>query len=110
MSMHQPIRPDWTCAGCGAPWPCPTRKRQLIAHYHQTPVSLMVYLAGFFVEACQDLPGVLAGMLHERFLAWPAQIPADQWHASAPRVVSEESRGPSPIGADRTKSLVDAPA
>ncbi|WP_422734978.1 flavin reductase [Micromonospora sp. WMMD558] len=82
--MHLPIRPDWTCAACGDLWPCPTRRRQLTAHYHQTPVSLMVYLIGFFVEACQDLPGVPAGMLHQRFLAWPAATAAGDWHDSAP--------------------------
>lgn len=78
--MHLPIRPDWTCAGCGAAWPCRTRQRQLIAHYHQAPVSLMIYLSGFFIEACQDLPRTAAGALHQRFLGWPALIPAEHWH------------------------------
>ncbi|MEV1333615.1 flavin reductase, partial [Micromonospora costi] len=27
VSVHQPVRPQWICAGCGAPWPCRTRKR-----------------------------------------------------------------------------------
>ncbi|GAA1380866.1 flavin reductase [Catellatospora chokoriensis] len=83
MSMHQPIRPDWTCAGCAAAWPCPTRQRQLIAHYHQAPVSLMIHLSGYFIEACQDLRQAAAGTLHERFLGWPAHIPTEHWHADA---------------------------
>jgi hypothetical protein len=78
MSMHQPIRPDWDCAACGDPWPCPTRKRQLTAEYHRTPVSMMLYLSGYFVEACQDLPHLPAGALHARFLRWPATASWDR--------------------------------
>lgn len=84
MSLHEPIRPDWTCAACGGQWPCLTRKRQLLGHYHGAYVSLAVYLTGFFIEACQDLPGWPAGALYHRFLAWPAHMPEQAWREEAP--------------------------
>ncbi|MDM4721019.1 hypothetical protein QTQ03_15975 [Micromonospora sp. WMMA1363] len=43
----------------------------------------MIYLSGYFIEACQDLPNTAAGTLHRRFLGWPARIPAEHWHADA---------------------------
>ena len=77
--MHQPLRPDWTCAGCGTQWPCTTRQRQLAGQYQNAYVSLVVYLMGFFVEACQDLPESPAGPLHERFLGWAADLAIAAW-------------------------------
>lgn len=74
MSMHLPIRPDWTCAACGLLWPCPTRKRQLVAEYDGAYVSMMLHLSGFFIEACQDMPLAASGVLHHRFLGWRAEL------------------------------------
>ena len=74
MSLHLPVRPAWTCAACGQAWPCPTRKRQLLAEYEGARVSLALYLAGFFVEACGDLPAAVAGTLHHRFLGWTRDL------------------------------------
>ena len=71
MSMHCAVRPGWTCASCGLPWPCVTRRRQLAAEYLGARTSLMVYLAACFVEACQDMPQTTAGDLYDRFLLWP---------------------------------------
>lgn len=79
MSMHLPIRPDWTCAACGVPWPCPTRKRQLIAAYQGAYVSMMLHLSSYFIDACADMPLTASGSLHRRFLGWPAEMPADAW-------------------------------
>ncbi|HLL65953.1 MAG TPA: flavin reductase [Micromonosporaceae bacterium] len=73
MSMHLPVRPGWMCAACALPWPCPSRQRQLLAEYEGARVSLMLYLAGHFVDACADLPGTPAGTLYRRFLGWPDQ-------------------------------------
>jgi hypothetical protein len=70
MSVHLPQRPGWACAGCGAPWPCTTRKRQLTAEYAGARMSLMLYLAACFVEACEDLPHATVGGLYARFLLW----------------------------------------
>ena len=71
MSVHGAVRPGWTCAGCGLPWPCTTRRRQLAAEYVCAPTSLMVYLAACFVEACEDMPHATVGGLYARFLLWP---------------------------------------
>jgi hypothetical protein len=74
MSVHAAVRPDWTCAGCGLSWPCATRRRQLTAEYIGAPTSLMVYLAGCFVEACEDMPHATVGGLYARFLLWPRSL------------------------------------
>ncbi|MEV4411369.1 flavin reductase [Catellatospora sp. NPDC049609] len=84
MSMHVPIRPDWICAACGLPWPCMTRKRQLVTEYHGAYVSMMLHLSGFFIEACQAMPVVASGVLHRRFLGWRCELPAGVGWQSAP--------------------------
>ncbi|WP_019901319.1 hypothetical protein [Salinispora arenicola] len=71
MAMHLPVRPVWTCAGCGQVWPCLTRKRQLLAEFAGARVSLMLYLTQFFVEACVDMPTTTTGTLYHRLFAWP---------------------------------------
>ncbi|MGC9665205.1 hypothetical protein ACNTMW_01465 [Planosporangium sp. 12N6] len=70
MTAHQPIRPNWICVGCGYPWPCLSRRRQLLGEYADAPVSLALVLGASFVEAAADLRGVPAGELHGRFLGW----------------------------------------
>ena len=75
MSIHLPIRPGWTCGACGRPWPCPTRQRELLAEYEGARVSLMLHLAGCFVEASADLPTAAAGALYRRFFGWPGHPP-----------------------------------
>nr|WP_242624227.1 hypothetical protein [Micromonospora kangleipakensis] len=39
MTAHWPVPPLWSCGGCGAPWPCPTRCRELRADVDDAPVS-----------------------------------------------------------------------
>ena len=73
MSIHLPLRPQWTCRGCGRHWPCPTRQRELLAEYQGARVSLMLYLSGYFVDACGDLPAAPSGTLHRRFFGWPRE-------------------------------------
>ncbi|MGC9669039.1 flavin reductase [Planosporangium sp. 12N6] len=70
MSDHQPVRGSWICIGCASPWPCPTRRRQLLAQYTGAPVSLALVLGAALVEACGDLAHVPAGDLHARFVGW----------------------------------------
>ncbi|MGI5212916.1 hypothetical protein [Plantactinospora sp. CA-290183] len=70
MTTHGPVRPLWRCGGCGAAWPCPTRKRELRAEFDGAPVSLGLYLGAQFVRAARDLPRSPAGALHRRFLGW----------------------------------------
>ncbi|RKN14935.1 flavin reductase [Micromonospora musae] len=71
MSVHQPGRPQWICARCGVPWPCRTRKRQLVAEFTGARISLMLHLSADLLQACEDLPHTPSGVLHARFLAWP---------------------------------------
>ncbi|MET7950271.1 flavin reductase [Micromonospora sp. NPDC005324] len=70
MTTHLPVTPAWMCGGCGADWPCATRRRELLAEYHRAPVSLALYLAAHLVDAAQDLAHVPAGHLHYRILGW----------------------------------------
>jgi hypothetical protein len=61
---------SWICLGCGAPWPCPTRRRQLLSQYHDAPASLALLLSSAMVEASADLRDMLAGDLHDQFVGW----------------------------------------
>ena len=76
MTTHGPITPIWICGGCGMPWPCPTRRRQLQAEYADAPVSLALYLGAYLVQAAQDMPWTPAGVLHRRFLGWTREARA----------------------------------
>jgi hypothetical protein len=75
MSMHLPARPAWTCQACGLAWPCATRRGELAAEFAGARVSMMLYLSGMFVQACQDQPNEQAGELYQQFLAWPRRMP-----------------------------------
>ena len=70
MTTHHPVTPTWICGGCGADWPCQTRRRELRAEYDRASVSLALYLAAQFVDAAENLGGLSAGHLHRRFLGW----------------------------------------
>jgi hypothetical protein len=70
VTAHQPMRPNWACAGCGFPWPCPSRRRQLLGEYAGTPVSLSLVRSAALVEATADLRKVPAGDLYDRFVGW----------------------------------------
>ncbi len=70
MTAHSPVTPDWTCAGCGREWPCPSRRGELLAEYDGALVSLVVYLGNHLVAAVADLPQVPAGRLHHRIVGW----------------------------------------
>ncbi|MFG3601865.1 hypothetical protein [Micromonospora chersina] len=69
MTDHGPVQPIWTCAGCGVPWPCPTR-RQLLAEYQGASVSLAVYMAAHLLSATEDMSWAPSGLLHRRLLGW----------------------------------------
>ncbi|MGC9669357.1 hypothetical protein ACNTMW_22725 [Planosporangium sp. 12N6] len=75
VNVHVPIRPNWVCAGCGAPWPCETRRNQLLAEFDGTPVSLGLLMGGYFVDCCADLPNRAVGELYGRFLGWLKEQP-----------------------------------
>jgi hypothetical protein len=70
VSVHNPVRPAWMCGGCGDPWPCATRRQQLLAEYDGAAVSLSLYMTALFVDAVRDQPHLPAGELFARFLGW----------------------------------------
>ncbi|MGC5032854.1 hypothetical protein [Micromonospora sp. DT229] len=70
MTTHGPVLPFWTCAGCELPWPCRTRRRELLIEYENAPVSLALYMGTQLVSAAQDMGWAPAGVLHRRFLGW----------------------------------------
>lgn len=70
MTSHGPLLPLWTCSGCGAPWPCRTRRLELTAEYARAPASLSLLLRSYFVSAAQDLHWCPAGRLYQRFVGW----------------------------------------
>lgn len=74
-SLHVPIRPGWTCAGCGRNWPCHTRRAQLLAEFDRATVSLGLLMGAHFAQAAQDLPVAPAGELYTRFLGWVRRAP-----------------------------------
>jgi hypothetical protein len=67
---HGPVLPIWSCGGCGAPWPCRTRRQELQAEFVGAPMSLALYMGAQFVRAAEDLTWAPAGTLHRRFLGW----------------------------------------
>lgn len=70
MTTHGPVLPVWTCGGCGAPWPCASRRQELRAEFDGAPVSLGLYMGAYLVWAAEDLVWLPAGELHRRFVGW----------------------------------------
>jgi len=70
VTTHGPVLPLWSCGGCGLPWPCRTRRRELRAEFDRAPMSLTLYMGSYFVCAAEDLALVPAGALFARFVGW----------------------------------------
>jgi hypothetical protein len=87
VTSHGPVLPLWTCGGCGAPWPCATRKQELQAEFEDATVSLALYMGAYLVSAAEDLVWIPAGYLHRRFLGWTREAdritPAVQQRSTA---------------------------
>lgn len=64
---HLPSRPAWTCQVCGDPYPCQTRRVQLLDEFRGASVQLAVFMSIDFMEAAAELPAVPAQDLHARF-------------------------------------------
>jgi hypothetical protein len=75
VTVHLPRRPAWNCLGCGAPWPCETRKKQLLAEYDGTPVSLGLLMTDYFNDAMHDLPRWATSHAYLRFVGWIRTYP-----------------------------------
>ena len=69
-STHEPGRPSWRCLACGADWPCPTRRAELVADSGGSRVALALRMARYFSEAVDDRPDVSVEVLYDRLLAW----------------------------------------
>jgi hypothetical protein len=65
---HRPLRPQWTCAGDGQPWPCPLA-RFILARHAPDPEALARHLLALLQAAGEDL-GVSPSRLYRRFAAW----------------------------------------
>ena len=70
MTAHNPVAQVWECSGCGDPWPCRTRQRELTATYMRAPASLVTYMSQCMAVVRVELPDVPEGALHARFLGW----------------------------------------
>lgn len=70
---HQLRRPAWTCSACMQPWPCPTRRDQLLDDYSGSLRELRNLMAGFISDALADLDDPAAPELEEltrQLLGW----------------------------------------
>lgn len=77
MSVHRDVdnrhvlqRPSWTCCRDSAPWPCATRRAQLLADYAEEPHRLRSLMTDYLVDACQELPHMTAGEVHQQIVGW----------------------------------------
>jgi hypothetical protein len=73
---HAEARPDWTCIGCGEPYPCEQGRTQLIAAYGGFTDALAVRGVELMEQAIVDLDEVPPDELWRRFLAWTAPLNA----------------------------------
>ena len=69
-SGHEPRRPSWRCGTCGDEWPCPARRRELMAEYTGHRASLALYMARNLADALLDHPSAAESLLYQRFLGW----------------------------------------
>jgi hypothetical protein len=72
MRTHLPLRPDWTCGGCGRPWPCPAARADLILAHLGDPAGLAATMMAWMRQAVDD--GLPEAELQPRFLAWTAAL------------------------------------
>ncbi|MFG1917314.1 hypothetical protein [Micromonospora sp. NPDC048898] len=72
MTTHGPVLPLWLCEGCDRPWPCATRRVELLGEYAASPVALRIYLRSHLTAAMQDMTWAPADTVYRRFLGWLA--------------------------------------
>lgn len=65
---HMAARPTWDCRTCGEAWPCEVAQKQMIGEMDPTQLRIFVWMQ--MEEAAEDIPGMKAGEMFERFLAW----------------------------------------
>lgn len=75
LTAHRPVRPGWTCALDGEPWPCPPGRRNLADAHRGNPDQLTAQLVRLLVWAADDLRPADRTRLYRRFVAWT--LPGD---------------------------------
>jgi len=73
--LHVPERPSWRCVDDGTEWPCAVARRRLWAEAGNRPVVVAERMAGWMRQARNELVGLSAAQLHERFVGWVAAGP-----------------------------------
>ncbi|MET8043387.1 hypothetical protein ABZU25_21300 [Micromonospora sp. NPDC005215] len=68
MTEHAPVLPLWLCETCERPWPCVTRRAELLGE--QDPVHLAYYLSLCLISAGQDMSWAPPDVLRRRFIGW----------------------------------------
>jgi hypothetical protein len=63
---HQPHRPGWRCNGCGDDWPCRIYRQHIVLDAPATQLAIM--MTTMMIEAADDLPGPVPGLLWDRFV------------------------------------------
>jgi hypothetical protein len=64
---HLPSRPGWTCVVCGDPYPCLTRREQLLDEFRGAWIQLAVFMSIDYADAATELSMISAQDLHARF-------------------------------------------
>ncbi|MGW0213590.1 hypothetical protein ACWDXH_04295 [Micromonospora chokoriensis] len=72
MTAHGPVLPLWLCEACDRPWPCATRRVELLGEYATSPVALRIYLESRQAAAAQDMSWASTDTVYRRFLGWLA--------------------------------------
>ncbi|MER7415456.1 hypothetical protein ABT346_01485 [Micromonospora peucetia] len=67
---HAPLTPGWSCATCGAEWPCAPKRARLLEEYRADRAMLSVYLGSCLAAAAEDLPPSRGPSLQDRFIGW----------------------------------------
>ncbi|MEU8254927.1 hypothetical protein AB0C06_11760 [Micromonospora inaquosa] len=70
MTRHGPVLPLWLCETCDKPWPCVTRREELLGEYADASFTLAVYMGTYLVSAEQDMSWAQPDGLRRRFLGW----------------------------------------
>ncbi|MEU8330661.1 hypothetical protein [Micromonospora sp. NPDC048839] len=68
MTAHGPVLPLWLCEGCDRPWPCATRRAELLTEQGRVPLAY--YLSLCLISAGQDLSWAPPDVLRRRFIGW----------------------------------------
>jgi hypothetical protein len=120
MAAHQPRRPDWCCAICATPSPCPFQQANLTAAvYAGNGRGVGLTLAGNVGCAWLDQPRACPGCLTGQFFGWmdddlyalivadpPAPATGDGW----PTHDTSAARAPDDEPRERPRSRTFTPA